>query len=166
MKKVRYLVGTMGALGIAPVVGGAVTQAASAAPAQRPPAAHTGKVVAVPQSAAFTCPAESKKTAHSGTGINKFSGWTWGTKFTSIACVKSAYGTLHHSQVALLMRIRTYHNNTQKSWGYVNGTINVINSTTNFHKENFNANSVTKACEALVYTSNHAVAYGPVCQNW
>jgi hypothetical protein len=152
---------------------GTVLAAASSAPA----AASSAASVATTSSPAATssaaspnaerCIHKSTRKAHSGAGVNLFSGFASGEGFHGAACLRFVTGKLHHSQVALEMRVRTYKGTAEKQWPYVGGTINLIDSSTHFTKviNGIAGSGITKACEALVYSSNHAVAYGQICEN-
>ena len=172
MKKVRYVIGTVGVLGAAPALGLLTPATTAAAAAHATPAGHSGKTVSLhPGTAspnAVRCEHRSTRKAHSGTGVNTFSGFASGEGFgASHPCLQYVTGKLHHSQVGLEMRVRTYKGTTEKSWGYVHGTINLTGTSTHFSKyiDGIAGSGITKACEALVYSSNHAVAYGQICEN-
>lgn len=166
MKRVRYVAGTAAALGLVPALG-ALTPTPGAAAALGSTAQHGGKAVSPrPATANTACPAQSRKTARSGTGVNKFTGTTWGVVGNGWDCVRQASGELSHSQVGLLMRVRTYHGGAQKQWPFVRGNAGGGHTSFKMTFPGFGVWSVSQVCEALVYTSNHAVAYGPVCQTW
>jgi hypothetical protein len=169
MKKVRYVVGAVGVLGAGPALG-LMLPAAAANAAAAAPAAHGGKAVSLGHGPevplAERCEPKSKRTTHSGAGVNTFSGTASGEGFGGTPCLWAVQGELHHSQVGLEMRVREYHGATEKSLGYVHGTINLAGTSTHFSKfiDGTAGSDVTKVCEALVYSSNHAVAYGQICQ--
>jgi len=163
MKKVRYMIGAAGVLAMTPAFG-ALTPAASAAVTAHTAARHSGKTVSLNQhtTPAFVCPAQSVKKAHSGTGVNKFSVTAAGVFDQLTPCIGFTGASLAHAQNGLKLRVRTYTNGVQKSWGLVGGHQNnrntIFSRTLNAHAD--------KICDALVYESaTKDVAYGPVCIN-
>jgi hypothetical protein len=167
VKKVRYVMGAVGVLGAVPALG-ALAPVAGAAVAPGGTAGYGARAVS-PRSASTSvntaCPGQSRKTTHSGTGVNRFNGTAWGVVGNGWDCVRQVSGKLDHSQVSLLMRVRTYHNGAQKQWPWVHGHIGTGDTTFSMTFPGFGVFSVSQVCEALVYASDHAVAYGPVCQD-
>jgi hypothetical protein len=164
MKKVRYLIGAAGALAVTPALGvfPPVAHAATAQSAARP----AGKTVSLNQraaSAGIVCPGQSQKHGHSGTGVNKFQVSVGGTFDQLTPCLGYDSTSLDHRQAGLKLRIRTYLNGVEKSWGLVDGTMAAGHT---FFRKTFNANA-DQVCDALVYSTspNAPPAYGPVCIN-
>jgi len=164
MKKVRYMIGAAGVLALTPALG-AFTPAAHAATTHS--AARTsGKTVSLNHhatSATSVCPAQSGKKAHSGSGSNKFSAHAEGILDQLTPCLGFTFASIPHGQAGLKLRVRTYLNGVEKSWGFTGGHITsppphhtVFSKTLNTH--------ATRVCDALVLSSNHhKVEYGPVC---
>jgi hypothetical protein len=176
MKKARYIIGTVGVLGAAPALGVLMPTTSAAAAPRAAAGAHGGKTVSVqhitlghPIAAspyAERCQTKSRRKAQSGTGVDTFSGFASGEAFGGDPCLRAVTGKLHHSQVGLEMRVRTYKGTTERSWGYVHGTINITGTSTYFSKviDGIAGSDTTEACEALVYSASHVVAYGPICE--
>ena len=163
MKKVRYMIGVLGAatpaVGILAPVGAA--QAARYAPAQQ--GAKTVSLrSATPAADALQCALLNVVSRQTGAGANKLTGLV--AFGNGSHCIYYTKAKLHHSQVGLDMRSRIYNGTKQVHQKYVGGNINFFNSSTSFYVVPVNVDG-TKACEALVYTTNTAkVAYGPVCE--
>jgi hypothetical protein len=160
MKKVRCAVGM---LGVAVPVFGALAPAASAAVTQ-----HSDKPGS--KTVSFHQPAAAVPQAHRPCGgslplsVEKgpIVGVVW-IYYNTIPCVDHTTVSLDHSQTGLEMRTRIFENSTRVFQGYVHGSIFV--GTTAFNESNFVENA-TKACEALVYSTDIGrVAYGSVCEN-
>jgi hypothetical protein len=146
MKKVRYLIGAVGAV---PALGGFAPIANAA-------------VVSTNIRCAIGGIYHNK--SHVGTGANRFSGEDLFGRTGDIHCLYGIAGHLSHSQRGLLMRARAYWHGNKILDQYVGGTINPISSSTSFYIDSLNRDA-SKACEALVYSTNrNKVAYGPVCE--
>ena len=167
MKKVRCLIGVVGAA--APALG-VLAQAGPAGAATEAHAANGAKTVSLQNAAAAVpqahrpCGGFGALWTRKGTGANEFSGAVYISAQT-LPCIDHTTGILQHSQTGLDMRTRVYNGTKQVYQGYVGGHISIIFSSTRFDSTKFVYNA-TQACEALVYTTNKAkVAYGPVCEN-
>jgi hypothetical protein len=164
MKKVRYMIGAAGVLAMTPAFGAVIPPAASAAVTAHTSVRHSGKTVSLNQrtTPAIVCPGQSTKRAHSGTGVNKFSVTAVGAFAQLTPCIGFTGASLAHRQNSLKLRVRTYLNGVEKSWGLTGGHQpagdTVFSKTLNAH--------ASKVCDALVYESaTKVVAYGPVCIN-
>ena len=164
MKKVRYVIGMLGAA--TPAIG-ALAPAGPAVAATYTPAHQGAKTVSLQSASTATpdalhCVWLNVVTEHTGTGANKLRGLVGFGNGSH--CIYGTKAILSHSQVGLDMRSRIYNGTKQVHQKYVGGTISPIFGTTSFYVANVNVDG-TKACEALVYTTNTGkVAYGPVCE--
>jgi hypothetical protein len=147
MKRVRYLIGAVGAVPALGVI--APTAAAAAQPASATPAA------------AKMCATDYH---HSTRGAANFGGYDYFGTPTDRHCLWEARGTITRSQVGLEMRARAYWKGNQIYQRYVHGTIIPFSGVTSFYITSINRDA-SKVCEALVYSTNtNRVAYGPVCE--
>lgn len=151
MKKVRYLIGAVGAVPALGVLAPAASAAVSRRDAQPNIQCTIGGLY--------------QRSAHVGTGQNKFTGRIFFGRTGDVHCLYAIGGWIDHSQTGLSMRARAYWHGNKNFEKYVPGAISFpFGSSTTFSTRSINKDA-SQACEALVYTTNHnKVAYGPVCE--
>jgi hypothetical protein len=127
------------------------------------PAASSVPVPSIASPRSRTCTNDGGDSAHKGTGPNKFTAHV--SYRSETHCVTRVTGLLYHSQTGLSMRIRLYNGKKLVHHTYVGGSIpTIFADETSFWSNNL-AITATRACEALVYSTDRAkVAYGPVCE--
>jgi len=154
MKKVRLMVGALGALGVTPALG-VIAPTANAA------TAHTPRENTKTVSLNHRSPAPnvnplcviSHRSGHDGNFGATIS-------YSAGGCIGRQVGVLFKEQTGLTARIRDYVDKTRTYQAYIGGVI--ASGRTTFSDRN----SVPgyQACLALVANSNHNdVKYGPVC---
>lgn len=155
MKKVRYL---LGAVGAAPALGLLIPAANAAAPAAQTTHGNAGKTVSVDQGRTprANCAANETNTGQSADG------WVTGLLYYSgNICVYLQAAFLHKRQTGLTERTRYYSGGgklERTTWqaGLLSGTSTIFSS-----KPDMYAHEV---CMALVANNNHNdVKYGPEC---
>jgi hypothetical protein len=131
--------------------------AASSAPAARSPS--------VAAAAGRTCSSPFVgNSAHKGKGANEFIGTA--VYHSDTHCLTSVRGHLNHAQIGLDGRVRAYNGKKAVGQWYPGGDAfsSLFGGGSTFFSVSM-AVTATRACEALVYSTDKAkVAYGPVCE--
>jgi hypothetical protein len=153
MKKVRYVIGAVGA---APALG-LMMPAAKATAAVTHPAKNAAKTVSLAPDQ--TCGSNKIQGVFSANG--RFHG---AFTYSGVNCIHRQYASLNFAKTGLTERVRYYSGGGGlEHSAYLGGKIFHSPSYTFWSSyPNFNAH---KVCEALVLNGNHkSVKYGPLCE--
>ena len=176
MKKVRYAVGVIGALGMIPALG---LTAPGATAATRAPTSSRKTVSLLHTAAADTTTAASSSTSSAGAGgapctarhkadTSTLGDFIGAISFSrDIGCIGIVFGRLHDDSAGGLdMRVRSYINGVGQPQRFnTNGITHKADKSITWSSHP-RTTGIAKVCEAIVLNSNKkATVAGPVCED-
>lgn len=161
MKKVRYVAGAVGALGVMPLG----LMAPQAATATKAPATRTGKTVSPVHRITATCTPRHDSSSSDNLTVELF----YSREHGCIGEVKATFN--NHSSRGWWLRVRFYTGKKFTSIVNKNGTIHsgarpgANSGSITFMSRPTSKTSITQVCEALLSPSNRtSPAVGPICE--